>query len=67
LRDAAAIPKLEVYRLANNTALGYPTDNRIVALETDATLESAFPLFQLDDYRGIANFIVRHVGLIGRG
>ena len=60
------IPKLEVYRLANNTAPGYPTDARIVALATDAKPETALPLFQLDDYRGIANFILQHVGLIGR-
>jgi molybdopterin-guanine dinucleotide biosynthesis protein B len=57
------IPKLEVYRLANNTAPVYPTDARIVALATDGKLETALPMFTLDDYPGIANFIVQHLGL----
>jgi len=58
------IPKLEVYRLGNNTAPGYPADPRIVALATDGNPETTLPRFTLEDYPGIANFIIRHVGLI---
>lgn len=57
------IPKLEVYRLANNTAPGYPMDARIVALATDSKPETTLPTFALEDYPGIADFIVRHLGL----
>ena len=57
------MPKLEVYRLGNNTAPGYPTDHRIVALATDGKPETTLPTFTLEDYSGIANFIIRHVGL----
>ena len=60
------IPKLEVYRLANNTTPGYPTDTRIVALATDGEPQTVLPVFPLDDYRGIASFIMHHVGLIAR-
>ncbi|HTS53410.1 MAG TPA: molybdopterin-guanine dinucleotide biosynthesis protein B [Burkholderiales bacterium] len=57
------IPKLEVYRLANNTTPAYPTDTHIVAIATDARPEIGLPTFTLTDYRGIANFIVHHLGL----
>jgi len=57
------IPKLEVWRLANHTTPGYPTDARIVGLATDGKPATTLPVFTLDDYPGIANFIVQHLDL----
>ena len=57
------IPKLEVYRLATNPAPVYPTDAHIVALATDGKPETALPVYPLNDYPSIANFIVQHLGL----
>ncbi len=58
-----AIPKIEVHRLAAGTPLLYPDDPDIVALATDAHIDSALPRFALDDFPGIAGFMVRHLGL----
>jgi molybdopterin-guanine dinucleotide biosynthesis protein B len=57
------IPKLEVYRLATDTLPVYPTDAHIVAIATDGKPETALPMFTLNDYPGIANFIVQHLRL----
>jgi len=57
------MPKLEVYRRANNTPPVFPTDVHIVALATDADPQTALPVFSLTDYPGIANFILRHLGI----
>jgi len=57
------IPKLEVYRRAHGTPPVFPTDAHIVALASDADPQTDLPVFSLTDYPGIANFIVRHLGL----
>ena len=52
------IPKLEVWRIANNSPPLYPTDPNIVAIATDAKLDIALPIFALGDYPGVAQFIL---------
>lgn len=62
------IPKLEVHRKqADNDAgnesdrpLLYPDDPYIVALATDRKLDSNLPQFRLDDYDGVAEFILAY-------
>ena len=58
-----AIPKIEIHRQAAGTPLLYPHDPEIVALATDARVESGLPRFALEDFGGIAGFIVRHLAL----
>jgi len=52
------IAKLEVHRAANGTPTLYPDDARIIALCTDAAPTAALPTFRLDDYAGVAAFIM---------
>ena len=54
----AAIPKLEVWRAATGEALLHPNDPHIVAVATDAKLESKLPVFDLNDDGAIAAFIL---------
>jgi molybdopterin-guanine dinucleotide biosynthesis adapter protein len=53
------IPRLEVWRVGNNSSPLYPTDSNIVAVATDAKLAIALPIFALDDYPSVAQFILR--------
>jgi molybdopterin-guanine dinucleotide biosynthesis adapter protein len=57
------IPKLEVWRTANDTPLLQPTDPTIIAIATDASLDAAVPVFGLDEHAGIAQFILANLGL----
>jgi molybdopterin-guanine dinucleotide biosynthesis adapter protein len=57
------LPKLEVYRASTGESLLHPQDPDIVGIATDSKLETALPQFDLDDARGIAGFVLRHVGL----
>ncbi|HXF66471.1 MAG TPA: molybdopterin-guanine dinucleotide biosynthesis protein B [Burkholderiales bacterium] len=57
------VPKLEVHRAAVGEALLYPHDHNIVAIASDARLDTALPQFHLDDAPGIARFILGHLGL----
>lgn len=57
------IPKFEVWRKDNAKPLLYPEDQRVVAVASDAALETALPRFDLDDYDGIGNFILAFNGL----
>lgn len=53
-----AIPKLEVSRAANEGAdLLFPHDPHIVAIATDARIETKLPLFGLDDVEAIADLV----------
>jgi len=53
------IPKLEVHRSANAEAgLLFPHDPHIVAIATDARLETKLPLFGLDDVEAIADLVI---------
>jgi molybdopterin-guanine dinucleotide biosynthesis protein B len=55
----AAIPKLEVYRASVGKPLLHRGDNNIVAIATDAPVETALPVFDIADISAIANFILK--------
>ena len=55
-------PKLEVWRKANGKALLHPEDAHIVAIAADAPLETKLPRFDLNDHRGIEDFILNYNG-----
>jgi molybdopterin-guanine dinucleotide biosynthesis protein B len=57
------IPKIEIHRRAAATPLLHPGDPHIVAIATDVDLETRLPRFGLDDYEGIARFILSHAGM----
>jgi molybdopterin-guanine dinucleotide biosynthesis protein B len=59
----APIPKLEVWRAETGEALLHPNDPHIVALATDAEVETRLPRLELNDVDGIAAFVLKHVGL----
>ncbi len=58
-----SIPKIEVHRVAAGTPLLFPDDPHIVALATDIPISTRLPTFGLDDYTGIAGFMLKHLGL----
>jgi molybdopterin-guanine dinucleotide biosynthesis protein B len=41
----------------------FPDDPHIVALVTDAGISTVLPTFGLEDYAGIADFMLKHLGL----
>ena len=51
------IPKLEIYRPALGKPMLHPGDSRIVAIATDAPIQTGLPVFDLNDVGAIANFI----------
>ena len=56
--------KLEVYRPSVGKPLLCTDDPSVVAVATDGSLPRvAVPIFRLDDVKGIADFILRRVGL----
>ena len=57
------LPKLEIYRAANGKPILYPEDKHIVALATDTQLQCGLPQFGLEDYDGIAAFVLATVEL----
>jgi molybdopterin-guanine dinucleotide biosynthesis protein B len=57
------VPKLEVYRAAVGEPLIHPHDPDVVAVATDARVETRLPQFDLNDAPAIADFVIRHVGL----
>jgi molybdopterin-guanine dinucleotide biosynthesis protein B len=59
----APIPKLEVWRAETGEALLHPNDPHIVAVASDAGLETRLPLLHLDDHPGIEKFIAAHLKL----
>jgi len=56
----APIPKLEVWRAGTGEGLLHPNDPHIVAVASDAKVETRLPLFDLNDHAAIASFIVQH-------
>ncbi|MCL2524533.1 MAG: molybdopterin-guanine dinucleotide biosynthesis protein B [Betaproteobacteria bacterium] len=52
------VPKLEVHRLANGKPPLFPERRDIVAVATDAALDTALPCLALDDVEGIADFVM---------
>ena len=59
----APIPKLEVWRKETGEALLHPNDPHIVALATDAKVETRLPVLDLNDDAAIARFILKHLEL----
>ncbi|HZQ74558.1 MAG TPA: molybdopterin-guanine dinucleotide biosynthesis protein B [Burkholderiales bacterium] len=54
----APIPKLEVWRAQTGEAMLHPNDPHIVALASDARVETKLPFFDLNDDAAIAAFIM---------
>jgi len=59
----APIPKMEVWRAETGEALLHPNDPHIVAVASDAKVETKLPLLDLNDHSGVAAFIVGHLKL----
>lgn len=59
----APIPKLEVWRAETGEGLLHPQDPHIVAVASDAKVETRLPLLDLSDDAGIAAFILKHLKL----
>ena len=57
------IPKLEIYRSVVGEPLLHPNDNNIVAVASDAPLNTALPQLDLNNPPRIAAFILQHLGL----
>ena len=55
----APIPKLEVWRAATGEPLLHPNDPHIVAIATDAKIETRLPVLDLNDDAAIAEFILK--------
>ncbi len=58
-----AIPKLEVYRAEVGEPLIHPHDQNVVAIASDARVDTTLPQLQLNDPPAIAAFILEHTGL----
>lgn len=59
----APIPKMEVWRAETGEALLHPNDPHIVAVASDARVETKLPLLDLNDHEGVAAFVVTHLKL----
>jgi len=59
----APIPKLEVWRKETGEPLLHPNDPHIVAVASDASIETKLPLLDLNDADGIAAFILKKLEL----
>ena len=59
----APIPKLEVWRAETGEPLLHPKDPHIVAVASDAKVDTRLPLLNLNDHAAIEGFIVKHLGL----
>lgn len=57
----AGIPKIEVYRAAVGEPLLFPDDPNIIAIATDAAVDTTLPRLDINDPAGVADFIVAHV------
>lgn len=60
------IPKLEVYRAEVGEAMIHPHDKNIVAVASDAKVDTQLPQLDLNAPEAIAAFVLKHVGL-GQG
>ena len=59
----AAIPKLEVWRRVTGEPLLHRNDEYIVAVASDAKVETRLPVLDLNDDAAIASFILAHLRL----
>lgn len=56
----APIPKVEVWRAEPGEGFLHPNDPYIVAVASDAKVETKLPLFDLNDPAPIADFVMRY-------
>ncbi len=56
------IPKLEIHRQANAKALLFPDDPNIIAIASDARIDTSLPCFELDAIDAIGLFILKSIG-----
>jgi molybdopterin-guanine dinucleotide biosynthesis protein B len=59
----APIPKLEVWRAEPGEPLLHPNDPHIVAIASDARIETRLPLLDLNDDAAIARFVLDYLKL----
>jgi molybdopterin-guanine dinucleotide biosynthesis adapter protein len=59
----APIPKLEVWRAEPGEAMLHPNDPHIVAVATDARVETRLPVLNLNDDAAIARFVLDYLEL----
>ena len=59
----APIPKLEVWRAETGEAMLHPNDPHIVAVASDAEVETKLPLLDLNDADAISQFILKKLEL----
>jgi molybdopterin-guanine dinucleotide biosynthesis protein B len=59
----APIPKLEVWRAETGEGLLHPQDPHIVAVASDAKVDTKLPLLDINDDARIASFILGHLEL----
>ena len=56
----AAIPKIEIYRAELAKPLLFPHDPHIVAIATDAPLDTRLPRLDINDPVAVADFVMRY-------
>ena len=59
----APIPKLEVWRKETGEPLLHPSDPHIVAVASDAKIETKLPLLDLNDVEAVSVFVLKHLKL----
>ena len=59
----AAIPKIEVWRAETGEPLLHPNDPHMVAVATDARIQSRLPVLDLKNVDAITSFVVSHLKL----
>lgn len=57
---AAAVPKIEVFRLQNGKPPLWPDSPHVVAVATDAAIAAPLPILPLNDAAAIADFMLQH-------
>ena len=60
------VPKLEVYRPENGKPPLFPERSDIVAVATDAAIDTSLPTLPLNDYAAMADFVMNHLNLQAR-
>ena len=61
---ASPVPKIEVYRPANGGPPLYPDNASIVAVVTDAPLESPLPRLDINNPREVADFMLKYLEML---
>ena len=59
----APIPKMEVWRAETGEGMLHPNDPHIVAVATDAKVDTKLPVLDLNDPPAIASFVTSHLKL----